>query len=209
MHTRQNTENTEAQDTSAERKRHEPPAPHAHERTRRKYTHTARHSPCSFQRCGSRRSRPSPSIAKEASIIGVIATSEVVVVASLEDGSGATGGAAGAADCAASVGGGAGVAGSGGWTRPGTAVVIGVEGRHGAEVGAQACIPPRRLAGSGVNPALYLAFSASGSAFHIWPGVCKGRGGLGKRGPGEITGWGRAERGNMGLGKGGVQGKGR
>ena len=129
-----------------------------------------------------RRSRPSPSIAKEASITGVIATSEVVVVASLEDGSGATGGAAGAADGAASVGGGAGVAGSGGWTRPGTAVVIGVEGRHGAEVEAQACLPPRPLAGSGVNPTLYLAFSASGSAFQRWPGAWHGAAILGEKG---------------------------
>eukprot|EP00964_Phaeocystis_antarctica_P042534 scaffold24385_cov50-Phaeocystis_antarctica.AAC.2 len=40
-------------------------------------------------------------------------------------GGGATGGAVGAVDGAARVGGGAGVAGSGGWTRPGTAVVVG------------------------------------------------------------------------------------
>eukprot|EP00964_Phaeocystis_antarctica_P050221 scaffold29127_cov78-Phaeocystis_antarctica.AAC.2 len=53
-------------------------------------------------------------------------------------GGGATGGTEGAADGAASVGGGAGVAGSGGWTRPGTAVVVGAGGRHAAEVRAQA-----------------------------------------------------------------------
>eukprot|EP00964_Phaeocystis_antarctica_P039344 scaffold22499_cov42-Phaeocystis_antarctica.AAC.1 len=52
-------------------------------------------------------------------------------------GGGAT--AVGAADRAARVGGGAGVAGSGGWTRPGTAEVeVGAGGRHGAEAGAQA-----------------------------------------------------------------------
>ena len=85
---------------------------------------------------------------------------------------GAVGDAVGAADGPARVGGSAGVvAGSGGWSRPGTAVVIGVEGRHAAEVGAQACLPPRPLVGSGVNPALYLAFSASGSAFQRWPGA--------------------------------------
>ena len=53
-------------------------------------------------------------------------------------GSGATGGAVGAVDGAARVGGGVGVAGSGGWTRPGTAVVVGAESRHDTEVGAQA-----------------------------------------------------------------------
>ena len=52
--------------------------------------------------------------------------------------SGATGGAVGAVDCAARVGGGAGVAGSSGWTRPGTVVVLGAGGRHGAEARAQA-----------------------------------------------------------------------
>ena len=109
-------------------------------------------------------------------------------------GSGATGGAVGAVDGAvgavdgaARVGGGAGVAGSSGWTRPGTVVVVGAGGRHGAEARAQAWIPPRPLAGSGVNPASYLAFSASRSAFQRWPGACgKGQGrGLGKRGLGE------------------------
>eukprot|EP00964_Phaeocystis_antarctica_P146580 scaffold112918_cov56-Phaeocystis_antarctica.AAC.1 len=133
---------------------------------RRKYTHTVRHTPLSCQRRGSRRSRPSPSIAKEAAIAGVIAASEVVVVADLEDGGGATGGEGGVAG----VGGGAGVAGSGGWTRRGTAVV-GARVRHGVEAGTQACTPPRPLAGSGVNPSLYLAFSASGSAFQFWPGA--------------------------------------
>ena len=172
-----------------------------HKRTRtqrRKYTHTVRHTPLSCQRRGSRRSRPSPSIAKEAAITGVIAASEVVVVAALEDGGGATGGEGGAADGAAGVGGGAGVAGSGGWTRPGTAVV-GARVRHGAEAGTQACIPPRPLAGSGVNPSLYLAFSASGSAFQRWPGAWQGAGpgGLGKRGS--------RERGQCGAGSGGVQ----
>ena len=54
-------------------------------------------------------------------------------------GGGATGSAAGAADGAARVGGGAGVVtGSGGWTRPGMAVVVGAGSRHGTEVGAQA-----------------------------------------------------------------------
>ena len=60
-------------------------------------------------------------------------------------GSGATGGAVGAVDGAvgavdgaARVGGGAGVAGSSGWTRPGTVVVVGAGGRHGAEAWAQA-----------------------------------------------------------------------
>ena len=53
-------------------------------------------------------------------------------------GSGATGGAVGAVDGAARVGGSAGVAGSSGWTRPGTVVVVGAGGRHGAEAGAQA-----------------------------------------------------------------------
>ena len=55
-------------------------------------------------------------------------------------GGGATGGAVGTVDGAARVGGGAGVAGSGGWTRPGRAVVeVGAGGRHGAEqAGAQA-----------------------------------------------------------------------
>ena len=105
----------------------------------------------------------------------------ICTLASLEDGGGATGGvsgAAGATDCAASVGGGADVAGSGGWNRPGTAVVVGAAGRHSDEVGAQACIPPRPLVGRGVNPALYLAFSASESAFQFWPGAhSKGWGG--------------------------------
>ena len=50
----------------------------------------------------------------------------------------AVSGAMGAADGAARVGGGTGVARSGGWTRPGTAVVVGAGGRHGAEAGAQA-----------------------------------------------------------------------
>ena len=54
-------------------------------------------------------------------------------------GGGATGGAVmGAADGAVRVGGGVCVARSGGWTRPGTAVVLGAAGRHGEEVGAQA-----------------------------------------------------------------------
>ena len=73
------------------------------------------------------------------------------------------GGAVDAADGAARLGDGAGVTGSGGWTRPGAG------GRHGAEAGTQAREPPRPLAGSGVNPTLYLAFSASGSAFQRWP----------------------------------------
>ena len=89
---------------------------------------------------------------------------------------GAVGGAVGAADGAARVGGGVSVAGSGGWTRSGTAVVLGAEGRHSAEAGTQARIPPRPLSGSFVNPALYLAFSASGSAFQRWPGAWQGAG---------------------------------
>ena len=68
------------------------------------------------------------------------------------------GGAVGAADGAARLGDGAGVTGSGGWTRPSAG------GRR-----TQAREPPRPLAGSGVNPTLYLAFSASGSAFQRWP----------------------------------------
>ena len=91
-------------------------------------------------------------------------------------GGGAVGGAVGAADGAARVGGGVGVAGSGGWTRPGTAVALGAEGRHSAEAGTQARLPPRPLSGSFVNPALYLAFSASGSAFQRWPGAWQGAG---------------------------------
>eukprot|EP00964_Phaeocystis_antarctica_P006935 scaffold3748_cov55-Phaeocystis_antarctica.AAC.2 len=79
--------------------------------------------------------------------------------------------AVGAADGAARVGGGVGVAGSGGWNCPGTTAVVGAGGRHGAEAGAQARMPPWPLAGSGVNPTLYLAFSASGSAFQRWPGA--------------------------------------
>eukprot|EP00964_Phaeocystis_antarctica_P103903 scaffold69127_cov36-Phaeocystis_antarctica.AAC.1 len=35
--------------------------------------------------------------------------------------------------------------------------------------GTQARIPPRPLCGNFVSDALYLSFSASGSAFHIWP----------------------------------------
>ena len=81
-------------------------------------------------------------------------------------------------DGAARVGGGVGVAGSGGWTRPGT--VVGAGGRHGAEqAGAQARTPPRPLVGIFVNPALYLAFSASGSAVQRWPGAWQGAGAVG------------------------------
>ena len=73
------------------------------------------------------------------------------------------------------VGGGAGVvAGSSGWTHPDTTVVVGAGGRHGAEAGTQAREPPRPLAGSGVNPTMYLAFCASGSAFQRWPGAWQG-----------------------------------
>ena len=84
------------------------------------------------------------------------------------------GGAVGTADGAARVVGGVGVAGSGEWTRPGTAAVLGAEGRHGAEAETQPRIPPRPLSGSFVNPTLYLAFSASGSAFQRWPGAWQG-----------------------------------
>ena len=81
-------------------------------------------------------------------------------------------------DGAARVGGGVGVAGSGGWTRPGT--VVGAGGRHGGEqAGAQARTPPRPLVGIFVNPALYLAFSASGSAVQRWPGAWQGAGAVG------------------------------
>eukprot|EP00964_Phaeocystis_antarctica_P122573 scaffold86247_cov38-Phaeocystis_antarctica.AAC.1 len=127
-------------------------------------------------------------------------------------GGGAMGGAVSAADGAAIVGGGVGVAGSGGWTRPGTAVVLGAEVRHGAEAGTQARIPPRPLSGSFVNPALYLAFSASGSAFQRWPGAWQGAGekarekGIRR----EVTVWGRGTgRGSMGLGTntGGMRGR--
>eukprot|EP00964_Phaeocystis_antarctica_P105542 scaffold70538_cov56-Phaeocystis_antarctica.AAC.3 len=119
---------------------------------------------------------------------------------------GSGGGAAscvvGAADGAARVGCGAGVAGSGGWNCPGT--VVGAGGRHGAEVGAQARIPPWPLAGSGVNPALYVAFSASGSAFQRWPGAWQRAGERarerGHRGRGRIRG------GNIELGTGGMRG---
>ena len=91
-------------------------------------------------------------------------------------GGGAASCAVGAADGAARVGGGVGVAGSGGWNCPGTTAVVGDGGRHGAEAGVQARMPPWPLAGSGVNPALYLAFSASGSAFQRWPGAWQGAG---------------------------------
>ena len=127
-------------------------------------------------------------------------------------GGGAVGGAVDAADGAAIVGGGVGVAGSGGWTRPGTAVVMGAEVRHGAEAGTQARIPPRPLSGSFVNPALYLAFSASGSAFQRWPGAWQGAGerarekGIRR----EVTVWGRGTgRGNMELGTQGACGAGK
>ena len=106
---------------------------------------------------------------REAGGTGLVARSE-------GSGGGAASCAVGAADGAARVGGGAGVAGSGGWNRPGTTAMVGAGGRHGAEVGAQARIPPRPLAGSGVNPALYLAFSASGSSFQRWPGAWPGAG---------------------------------
>ena len=110
------------------------------------------------------------------------------------------GGAVGAADGAARVGGGAGVAGSGGWTRPGTEVVVGAGTRHGDEVGAQACIPPRPLVGRGVNPTLYLAFSASGSAFQFWPGAWQGAAGrLGETGTGGRLGWVRVREGRYGA----------
>ena len=93
-------------------------------------------------------------------------------------GGGAAGGAVDAADGATRVGGGTGVGvvWSGGWTRSGTVVVMGAEVRHGAEAVTQARIPPRPLSGSFVNPTLYLAFSASGSAFQRWPGACAARG---------------------------------
>ena len=47
------------------------------------------------------------------------------------------------------------------------------DGRHGMArmAGTQTRIPPRPLAGSFVNPALYLAFSTSGSTFQRWPGA--------------------------------------
>ena len=86
---------------------------------------------------------------------------------------GAVGGMVGTADGAARVMGGVGVAGSGGWARPGTAV--GAGGRHVA----QARIPPWPLAGSFVNPALYLSFSASGSTLQRGPGAWQGTRGEG------------------------------
>ena len=84
--------------------------------------------------------------------------------------------AVGAADGAARVGGSVGVARSGGWNCPGTTAVVGAGGRHDAEVGAQARTPPWPQSRSFVNPALYLAFSASGSAFQRWPGAWQGAG---------------------------------
>ena len=113
-------------------------------------------------------------------------------------GGGAASCAVGAADGAARVGGGVGVAGSDGWNCPGTTAVVGAGGRHGAEVGAQARVPPWPLAGSGVNPALYLAFSSSGSAFQRWPGAWQ-RAGERARGKGE-----RSQR--MGQDQGGEHG---
>eukprot|EP00964_Phaeocystis_antarctica_P008931 scaffold4843_cov42-Phaeocystis_antarctica.AAC.2 len=98
------------------------------------------------------------------------------------------------------------MAGSGEWNCPGTTAVVGAGGRHGAEAGAQARIPPWPLAGSGVNPALYVAFSASGSAFQRWPGAWQGAEERAKE-KGE-----RSQRirkdpgGNMGLGTGGMRG---
>ena len=98
-----------------------------------------------------------------------------------------------------------GVAGSGGWNCPGTASVVGAGGRHGAEAGAQARIPPWPLAGSGVNPALYLAFSASGSAFQRWPGAWQ-RAGERARAEEERSQRIRKDQGGgMGLGTGGVR----
>ena len=52
-----------------------------------------------------------------------------------------------------------------------TAVVVGVGSRDGAKVGTQVRIPPWPDAARHVRPDLYLAFSASGSAFQRWP-VC-------------------------------------
>ena len=129
--------------------------------------------------------------------------SSKVWAGSAGSGGGATGGALGAADGATRVGGGTGVGvvWSGGWTRSGTVVVMGAEVRHGAEAVTQARIPPRPLSGSFVNPTLYLAFSASGSAFQRWPGAWQGAG-VGAKGLRiEVTGSGRGRGGNMGLGR--------
>ena len=83
---------------------------------------------------------------------------------------------------------------------PGTAVVLVVEVRHGAEAKTQPRIPPRPLSGSFVNPALYLAFSASRSAFQRWPEAWQGAQGrgLGKRGSRDRSQDGTgSERGNV------------
>ena len=63
------------------------------------------------------------------------------------------------------------------------AVVVGVGSRDGAKVGTQVRTPPRPDAARHVRPDLYLAFSASGSAFQRWPGAhvtCACGVGLGK-----------------------------
>ena len=81
---------------------------------------------------------------------------------------------------------------------PGTAVVLVVEVRHGVEAKTQPRIPPRPLSGSFVNPALYLAFSASRSAFQRWPEAWQGARGRG------LEGRGAQEIGHrMGQGQGG------
>ena len=75
-----------------------------------------------------------------------------------------------------------------------TAVVVGVGSRDGAKVGTQVRTPPRPDAGRHVRPDLYLAFSASGSAFQRWPGAhvtCA----CGK-------GWARGKRTQEGPGRG-------
>ena len=52
-----------------------------------------------------------------------------------------------------------------------TAVVVGAGGRDSAEVGTQVRTPRWPDTTGHVRPNLYLAFSASGSAFQHWPGV--------------------------------------
>ena len=131
-------------------------------------------------------------------------------------GGGAAAGVLGAPDGAARTGGGTGVIGGGEVTHPtarrtGTAAVMVAGGKDCTEAGAQARTPPRPLAGSGVKSPLYLAFSASESAFQRWPWVDEGRGrqssgcgtrdvgrGSYRRGRGRGRGRGTRNRGNRG-----------
>ena len=73
------------------------------------------------------------------------------------------------------------------------------------------------MAGSGVNPILYLAFCASESAFQRWPGTWQGwrgiglghtgsEGAIGAQGQGQMQGQEQGQGQGQGQGKG--QGKG-